>query len=198
MHDIFKLFLSRTNGGERAVNLVPRLFSALPPVHEVGEVFGPRRKRFSSLLASDGWPITDQENALERWKGHFEEHSLPRFCWKNNARALHRHLESCLLSTIFSHKIITDIIVINHHSRSLLVNILQLILNFQQLWRHFRQNSEWLDGGLEKRSYWTLITCSSLPQSARKLQYFARLIAWVSIFTDTLCLHLCMTILNIS
>ena len=46
------------------------------------------------------------------------------------------------------------------NSRSLLVNILQLILQVRQLWI--------IGWGAQKRCYWTLMT--SLPQSARKLQ----------------------------
>ena len=56
MHDIFKLFLFRTDRGERCVNLVPRLFSALPPVHEVGKVFGPTAEKIL-LAVGIGWLI---------------------------------------------------------------------------------------------------------------------------------------------
>ena len=54
-------------------------------------------------------------------------------------------LENSILSSLH--------FVLKLHSRSLLVNIFQFILNVRQLWRHFRRN-----------------TVTSLPQSARKLQ----------------------------
>ena len=68
------------------------------------------------------------------------------------------------------HAMNTNYYTFKLHSRSLLVNILQLILNVRQLWRHFRRN-----------------TVTSLPQSARKLQNFAKLIAWVFLLPHFAC-----------
>ena len=53
------------------------------------------------------------------------------------------------------------------HSCSLLANILQLISNARQLWRHFRRILWIIGRRCPKKYYWTLMT--SLHQSARKL-----------------------------
>ena len=67
------------------------------------------------------------------------------------------------------------------HSRSLLVNILQLILNVQQLWRNFCRI-------LCIGRWWRYSVTASKRAKIIKYQHFARLIAWVFFLPHFACI----------
>ena len=118
MHDIFKLFLFRTDRGERCVNLLPNALFCAPSCPRGWQGVCPTVEMVL-LAVGIGW-LTDHRSrkGVGEMKGTLSATPLSSsLCWKNNASSIDRHLEIFLLPTIFSHKI-TDIII---HSNFILV-----------------------------------------------------------------------------
>ena len=82
------------------------------------------------------------------------------------------------------------------HSRSLLVNILQLVLNDRQLWRHFRRILWIIGWRCAKKMIGRWWRHYLKARENDKVTKFCK-INRMGLFTATLCLHLSMTIFKL-